>query len=230
MKPKHLLLVEDDAVSRGFLHHALESLTATVVDTAADAARALVLAREQSYALWLLDANLPDSSGEQLLRDLRALHLETPALCLTAEIDRERLDHLHAAGFSEVLQKPLTTVALLAAVRRALDADDSDVPVLDDARALQALGGNIAAMQALRMLFIAELPAQADTILRAVAAGDADAARAELHRLKASCGFVGSARLLHAVRALSDAPHDRQRAQRFRDQIAEVLAAAQSRS
>ncbi len=233
MNPNRLLLVEDDAISRGFLNHALESLTATVVDTANDAAHALALAREHSYALWLLDANLPDSSGEQLLHDLRALHPDVPALCLTAEVQRERLDRLQAVGFAEVLQKPLSILALHAAVRRALGAiapsDDRDALVWDDVRALQALGGNVSTMRALRGLFVAELPTQAETILRAVAAGDADGAYAEMHRLKASCGFVGSARLLDAVRGLHEAPLDPERAQHFREQVAEVLAAAQSR-
>ncbi len=233
MKPIRLLLVEDDAVSRGFLNHALESLHATVVDTVANAAQALLLVREQAYALWLLDANLPDASGEQLLRDLRALGADVPALCLTAEVQRERLDQLRAAGFIEVLQKPLAIAALHAAVRRALGATASTdrhgvALVWDDAQALRALGGSSTAMRAMRALFVAELPAQAEAILRALAAGDTTSARAELHRLTASCGFVGSARLLDTVRALYAAPHDPPSVERFREQVTDALVSAQS--
>jgi len=236
MNPVRLLLVEDDAVSGGFLTHALQSLPATVVDTAINAAQALAYAhsREQSHALWLLDANLPDASGEQLLGELHELRPEVSALCLTAEVDEERLGQLRAAGFLEVLQKPLTIAALHAAVRRALGSvhpgDPSDAPVWDDAQALQALGGNAAAMHAMRGLFVAELPIQAAAILRAVAAGDTNTVRAELHRLKASCGFVGSPRLFDAVRVLFDAPDNPQYAERFREQVASALAAAQSLS
>jgi len=233
MNPIRLLLVEDDAVSRGFLTLALQSMPATVVDTANDAAQALAQAREQSHALWLLDANLPDASGEQLLGALRELRPDVPALCLTAEVQPERLDRLRAAGFAEVLQKPLAMATLHAAVRRVLGAwhrahDDS--MVWDDARALQALGGNAAAMEAMRGLFVAELPVQCKAILRAIAAGNADAVRAELHRLKASCGFVGSLRLLDAVHALSDSPDDPRRAEQFQAEVAAALATAQSRS
>jgi len=139
---------------------------------------------------------------------------------------------LRMAGFAEVLQKPLAIATLRAAVRRVLGmrhpAPHGGM-VWDDARALNALGGNSAAMQAMRGLFVAELPAQCDAILRAIAAGDADAVRAELHRLKASCGFVGSQRLLDAVRALSDAPDDPRRAERFQAEVAAALAGAQSR-
>lgn len=233
MNPLRLLLVEDDAVSLGFLEHALQSLPGTIVDTAIDAARALVLVREHAHALWLLDANLPDASGEQLLRDLRALRANVPALCLTAEMQHERLQGLRAAGFVEVLQKPLAIATLHGAVRRALGASAparGEPPVWDDAQALLALGGNVAVMRAMRALFVAELPKQAETVLCAFATGDADAARAELHRLKASCGFVGSARLLDAVRALSDAPLDSMRAQHFRGQVAAALATDQPES
>ncbi|HEV2606628.1 MAG TPA: response regulator [Xanthomonadaceae bacterium] len=233
MNPIRLLLVEDDAVSRGFLTLALQSMPATVVDTANDAAQALAHSREQAHALWLLDANLPDASGEQLLGALRELHPGVPALCLTAEAQPERLDQLRAAGFAEVLQKPLAIAPLHAAVRRVLgtrhhQAVHGNSMVWDDAQALQALGGNAAAMQAMRGLFVVELPVQCSAILHAIAAGDTDAVRAELHRLKAGCGFVGSLRLLDAVRALSDAPDDPQRAEQFHAEVAAALAAAQS--
>jgi CheY-like chemotaxis protein len=233
MNPVRLLLVEDDPVSRAFLNHALESLPAAVVDAASDAAQALTLVHEQAHALWLLDANLPDASGERLLRDLRALRTNVPALCLTAEVDPERLDRLHAAGFMAVLHKPLSIAALHRAVRHALDPGASaqdEAPVWDDAQALLALGGNAATMHAMRALFVSELPAQSAIVLRALAAGDAQTARAELHRLKASCGFIGSVRLLGAVRALADTPHDRLCIERFRAQVAAALAAAQSES
>ncbi|MEO8743604.1 MAG: response regulator [Lysobacteraceae bacterium] len=232
MNPLHLLLVEDDAVSRGFLNHALQSMPSTVVDTANDAAQAIAIVRDHIHVLWLLDANLPDASGEQLLHDLRALRPNIPALCLTAEVQRERLDGLRAAGFVDVLQKPLSIAVLHAAVRAAVDGNaspssDQQAQVWDDAQALVALGGNAAAMHAMRTLFVAELPGQAETIARAIAHGDADTVRAQLHRLKASCGFVGSLRLLDAVRGLHDMPLDAERARYFQEQTALVLAATQ---
>jgi CheY-like chemotaxis protein len=231
MNPVHLLLVEDDPVSRSFLAQALERLPARV-DAVADAAHAIALAARNDYALWLLDANLPDASGEQLLRGLRALRPRTAALCLTAEIQRERLDALGHAGFAEVLRKPLAVSALHDAVRRQLGvaqpttaSGEDDSLVWDDTQALRALGGNRDAMEALRELFVAELPVQADNIAHAIVAGDIDAVRTELHRLKAGCGFVGSVRLLAAVRALHDAPLDASRASGFHHAVQDVLVA-----
>jgi DNA-binding response OmpR family regulator len=234
MKPVRLLLVEDDAVSRGFLNLALGSMPATLVDLAFDAAQALTLARDHRHALWLLDANLPDASGEELLRELCALHRDVPALCLTAEVDPQRFENLRAAGFADVLNKPVAVVDLHRAVRAVLAANPPPIEdaasVWDDMQALQALGGNPAAVKAMRVLFATELPAQSEAILLAIATGDATKAQVELHKLKASCGFVGSLRLLDAVRALSAAPDDRGCIERFRAEVAAALAASADES
>jgi DNA-binding response OmpR family regulator len=230
MKPVRLLLVEDDAVSRGFLNLALGSMPATLVDLAYDATQAIALVRDHRHSLWLLDANLPDASGEDLLRDLREMHAGVPALCLTAEVDPQRCDRLRMAGFVEVLRKPVAVTQLHRAVRSALAAHplvgDDAHSILDDALALRALGGNAAAVQAIRGLFAKELPAQSQAILAALDAGDTTKAQAELHRLKASCDFVGSLHLLEAVRALSAASNDPGCIARFRAEVDAALAAS----
>ncbi|MBB5014366.1 Hpt domain-containing response regulator [Rehaibacterium terrae] len=212
-----LLLVEDDPVSGAFLTAALEALPA-IVDLATDAAQARRLARVQIHALWLIDANLPDGSGERLLADLRAgLHADAPsvpsALALTADPFPERHASLRAAGFAKVLTKPLDGETLRTAVLAQLAGDTSAPPrpdggPWDEARALAAAGGRIETVLALRQLFLTELPRQRSAIRQALAAGDATTAQATLHQLKAACAFVGATRLLDAVRALHATPAD----------------------
>lgn len=222
MNPVHLLLVEDDAVSRGFLTLALQSMPATVVDVASNGAQARDAVQTATHALWLLDANLPDARGEDLLAELRAVRPGVPALCLTAEAAPERWQSLHAAGFTHVTQKPLTIAELHAVVRRALarPATAAAAATWDDAAALSALGGNAAALAAMRGLFRAELPVQSTRIIDALGAGRIDEALAGLHMLKASCGFVGCLPLLAAIRALATAPTDAEALQQFRIQVA----------
>ena len=60
------LLVEDDIISRGFFKAALETLPADV-DTADSLASALARAEPGAHDLWLIDVNLPDCNGAQLL-------------------------------------------------------------------------------------------------------------------------------------------------------------------
>lgn len=208
-----ILLVEDDPASRLFLAGALEAMPATVVaaGSMAEALRQVVGA--PAFDLWLVDANLPDGSGASLLRELRALAQATPALAHTASAEREALDALLAAGFAEVLVKPLPASALQATVSRVLGLHGpvrvaeppmrcGKLPVWDDAAAAVALGGDPAHVAALRSLFLAELPAQRGAVLDAFERGDDATAAAGLHRLQASCGFVGAARLAAAVESL----------------------------
>lgn len=219
-----LLLLEDDPVSAAFLATALEALPARV-DIAATLAEAEPL-RDAGHALWLFDANLPDGTGSQLLARWRAHGLATPALAHTADPRPEERDALIGAGFAEVLRKPLGVAQLQAAVRQALqgsetaetmthgaprdDDDGAASPIWNDAVALRALNGNAALVETMRGLFHGELPAVRMRIADALARADADAVRAELHKLQASCGFVGASRVLAAVMALHDAPLSRE--------------------
>jgi DNA-binding response OmpR family regulator len=204
-----LLLLEDDPVSRAFLFEVLVALPASV-DCAETCASAGSMARANAYALWLFDANLPDGGGADLLGRLRASGLTTPAIALTAESFRERLDALSAAGFVQVLQKPIAAADLRTAIRGLLEgtASAESIPeqataLWDESRALAAVGGKIETAHALRELFLSELPGQIESVRRAFAASDHAGVRDHLHRLKASCGFVGASRLLVAVNRLS---------------------------
>ena len=211
--PPRVLLVEDDSASRMFLAGALEAVPATVVATGTVAEARRRVADLPAFDLWLVDANLPDGTGAGLLRELRALDRATPALAHTASHERDALDALLAAGFAEVLVKPLSAAVLQANVRRVLGLAGTvrvaeppprcgKLPVWDDAAAATAIGGEPAHVAALRALFLAELPKQRAGVLDALDRGDTATAAAELHRLQAGCGFTGAARLGAAVDAL----------------------------
>lgn len=224
-----ILLVEDDATSAQFLAAAASALPAHVEIVASLASARAAIAKDV-FDLWLMDANLPDGSSTVLLAELRAQGLRMPALAHTAAHDRSAREALEAAGFDAVLVKPLPAAALREALRDALRAAPASQagssvqtqsspssrsspsgqgeapPIWDDAIALAALGGNATHVQALRGLCLGELPAAGRDVRAAADAGDIAAMQATLHRLRASCGFVGATRLDHAVRALQDAP------------------------
>lgn len=221
-----LLLVEDDPVSATFLHDAAAALPAWV-DIAANIADAMALAGPQSHDLFLIDANLPDGRGETLLQGLRERGIDTPALAHTAARDAAMRDRLLDAGFVDVFCKPLGVDELHDVLRRQLGLPPPTCgkrPDWDDGAALAALGGERAHVDAMRDLFLKELPGQRQRIDAAAASGDEAAVRAELHRLAASCGFVGAARLAQAVRGLQDSPQDAQQLQRFGFAIDDLLA------
>ncbi len=204
MKPR-LLLVEDDSVSCSFMVAVLQALPAEI-----DAAGSVTTALDQKgfYDLWLLDANLPDGSGVELLGQLRARFPATPALAHTADDSLALHAQLRAAGFDEVLVKPFTALQLRQTVERLLrpvpgdslragDADGSSAafPLWDQATALAALNGNEEHVATLRRMFLEELGRQHDEIQASLQNGSQEVAKKVLHQLKASSGFVGAMRL-----------------------------------
>jgi len=230
--PPRILLVEDDPVSQAFLAAAIEAFPA-IVDRAGSLAAARDLAAGHVHALWLVDANLPDGRGADLLAQLRVDFPDTPALAHTASQERHALDALVDAGFLEVLVKPLSPQCLRAAIGRVLGvaavapmATGPKLPSWDDAAALSALNGQQEHVQALRKLFLDELPAQRRSIATAAANGDPTTMRSTLHRMRASCGLVGAARLDAAVRTLESNPQCAAALQRFDDAAGDLLLPA----
>lgn len=224
------MLVEDDPISQGFFQATLESLPARV-DTAGSLADAVQLAGTTHHDLWLIDVNLPDGSGTDLLRRLRHSHPGIPALAHTADGGVAAHGELLAAGFSETLVKPLTPESLLKAVRRTLArggdagslASENRVTDWDETAALAALNGQRGHLLALRELFLAELPGTRDAVVSALQQHDETALRGQLHRLQASCGFVGATRLGRAVRQLHRDPASPQAQSQFSDAVAALL-------
>ncbi|WP_193312652.1 MULTISPECIES: response regulator [Xanthomonas] len=225
-----LLLVEDDPISRAFFDATLQALPARV-DLADSVASALARAQTQAHDLWLIDANLPDGSGSDLLRQLQRQRPGTLGLAHTADTSATVRAQLLDAGFADVLLKPLSTERLLQSVRRLLargrlgGTAGTAEPTLDwdETTALAALNGERAHLIALRELFLAELPGTRDAVASALQLSDDQAVRSHLHRLQASCGFVGAARLARAVRQLHGDPASSQARHQFSEAVAALL-------
>lgn len=229
-----LLLVEDDAISRNFMQATLESLPAQV-DHAGSLASALALYAK--HDLWLLDANLPDGSGIQLLHALRARSPDVPALAHTADDSAVLHTALVAAGFADVLVKPLGAMQLLDAVRRILGspatarlrvsesaATSPAVLLWDERTALAALNGNLEHVATLRKLFLDELLQQQNRIILALQRGNEAAAMHELHQMKASSGFVGALRLNAAAARLEKSLADARAIEEFNTTVADTFS------
>ncbi|WP_372013061.1 response regulator [Pseudoxanthomonas sp. 10H] len=220
--PPRILLVEDDTISQAYFRAVLEALPATV-DAVASQACAVARADAVRHDLWLVDLTLPDGSGVDLLGRLQARWPQSPpALAHTADADPAvRLPALQA-GFRDVLVKPLATAELAAAVRNAL-AEAGGLPDWDNAAAAAALNHDPANVQALRRLFLDELPGARDEVISSARRGDAGGLRARLHRLQAGCGLVGARRLGAAVELLRRTPESRIALERFDSAARDLL-------
>ena len=110
------------------------------VRTATNANQGLFLARTELFNLYLLDNWLPDMSGVELCREIRAFDANTPIIfCSGAAYDSDRQEAL-AAGAQVYLVKPMgltnlrDTVAqlILQAEMRSLEAKTAELAAVND--------------------------------------------------------------------------------------------------
>jgi two-component system, cell cycle response regulator CtrA len=110
-----ILLVEDDpTTSRSIemmLTHA--NLNVFCTDLGEDG---IDLAKLYDYDLILLDLNLPDMSGHEVLRQLRLARIETPILILTGADDTESKIKGFGFGADDYLTKPFHREELVARI------------------------------------------------------------------------------------------------------------------
>ena len=120
---RHILLVDDDAVLSASLAEQLAQDGAYVVVAAASAAEARKLARENLYAVAIIDQTLPDGAGDALARELKNQGFDAPVLLLAdPEMPSPAGDHI---------AKPFRLADLLAKLNQHLSrhAASDDTPV-----------------------------------------------------------------------------------------------------
>lgn len=125
-----MLLVEDDDTLRGLVQRTLEA-RAYRVRPAGTVTEAVAAVRREAPAVLLLDINLPDGSGWDVLRTLRAQGQHIPTVVVSAApVSRAHLNEYRAAAY---LPKPFPLETLLAAMERLTRVPPA--PVRADGRA-----------------------------------------------------------------------------------------------
>jgi two-component system, OmpR family, KDP operon response regulator KdpE len=123
-----VLLVDDDATLRQTLGIGLRAAGHEVV-TAGDGRTAMQALREDHPDIVVLDLGLPDLSGIEVLRGLRAWST-LPVVVLSARAESSEKVEALDLGADDYVTKPFGMEELLARVRAAARRAGSDVPVL----------------------------------------------------------------------------------------------------
>ena len=122
-----LLLEDDEALGRGICM-ALETPSCTVTHCST-CLQAINILQGIVFDLLILDINLPDGSGLELLRTLRQNGTSTPAILLTAnDLELDEVTGLEA-GADDYITKPFSLAVLRARVNAQLRRS---VPVKQD--------------------------------------------------------------------------------------------------
>lgn len=125
--PRKILIVDDLATNRIILKVKLHAACHDTLQ-ASTGETAIQIARDEQPKLILLDMMLPDISGIEVCKRLRAdpqtKHI--PIVVITASFERESRLAALEAGANEFLTKPLNEVILLARIRSLLRAEETE--------------------------------------------------------------------------------------------------------
>jgi two-component system nitrogen regulation response regulator NtrX len=119
----HILVVDDEADIRKLLEEILREEDYAVASTGT-ASEALVLLRDVSYDVMLLDIWLPDRDGLEVLNEIRALETDNKpeVIIISGHGTIETAVRATKLGAFDFLEKPLSLERTLIVVKNAIDA------------------------------------------------------------------------------------------------------------
>ena len=122
-----VLLIEDEKKQSEFIQRALEQ-DYYKVDVLYDGKEALDRIEVRDYDLIIVDLQLPQVSGVEIVKRIRELKLKTPVLVLTANDDTSMKVTNLDNGADDYLTKPFALDELLARVRALLRREATPIP------------------------------------------------------------------------------------------------------
>ncbi|MGH7467597.1 MAG: response regulator transcription factor [Longimicrobiales bacterium] len=114
-----ILLIEDDAAVAETVRRSLAN-EGHAADLAPDGQTARSHAHSNAYDAILLDLNLPDASGFDLIGDLRRSHPTVPVVMLTGRSSKEDVVHGFEVGADDYITKPFDVRELLARLQAVI--------------------------------------------------------------------------------------------------------------
>jgi DNA-binding NtrC family response regulator len=116
---RRILIVDDEEDLRTLLGHVLTS-AGYQIDTAADGETALKLLQKQKFDLALLDIQMPNLNGIQVLKYLHQHLPSTKAIMLTGYADLKHAMEAKEFGARDFIGKPYKLEDILSTVERVL--------------------------------------------------------------------------------------------------------------
>jgi signal transduction histidine kinase/DNA-binding response OmpR family regulator/CHASE3 domain sensor protein len=209
LKNKSLLLVDDDSFNVKLTSMILERW-GVEVDAALSGAEALELIGRKEYDLVLTDIHMPDMSGIDFTKKIRALpdinKASVPVIAITANIMKDELDHFMKSGMDDYVLKPYRETELFQKLAGQLgfdsvaltpDApeDEPDFPrgeIDFDLRDIKRFsGGNKKTMAVILNSFINENKRNIQTLELSLANSDYSTIAALAHKMLTSYGHLG---------------------------------------
>jgi len=120
-RPHGILVAEDDAQVRRISTFVLSD-AGYQVDAAEDGAVAWDRLQLKSYDLLITDHNMPNMSGIELIKKVRAARMALPVILISGTMPEDELKAHAWLQINATLPKPCDIVKLLRTVKEVLDA------------------------------------------------------------------------------------------------------------
>jgi len=207
--PQTVLYIEDNPSNVKLVEAILARRPEVTLLVATQGGLGLELAREHRPTVVLLDLNLPDMSGEQVLQRMRGDErtADLTVVILSADATPGQIARLRRAGADDYLAKPFDIEQFLAvidggtpAVAATEPGDGADAGPLrpDRVTKLRRLYPEDGALREFVDLFLADMTARIDGLQSAARARDAPAVWQAAHAMRGSSSIAGA----HRVQAL----------------------------
>lgn len=114
----HILIVDDSSAMRAYVRAALEGERPAEVSEATSGFEALRLLPRQKFDVVIVDINMPNINGLELISFMRKseTHRTTPLLIISTEASPRDRERALSLGANAYLAKPFTSEQLLQAV------------------------------------------------------------------------------------------------------------------
>ena len=119
-----ILLLEDDQILCASLKEFLE-LEGYTVDVAHRGPEVFDLTFDETYDLYILDINVPEVDGFDVLSSLKDSGDETPAIYITALTDINSISKGFEIGADDYIKKPFDPEELVIRIKRKYHKEDS---------------------------------------------------------------------------------------------------------
>jgi two-component system chemotaxis response regulator CheY len=122
-KNMKILIVDDFSTMRRIIRNILKQLEFINVEEAEDGSIAFEKLKEADYDLLITDWNMPNMTGLDLLKEIRANEKlkNLKVLLVSAEAEKENIIQAAQAGANEYVVKPFTAVILEQKINKIFD-------------------------------------------------------------------------------------------------------------
>ncbi len=203
----HLLLAEDNEMSREIIHSLLKG-SAINIDDARNGKEAIALfnANPGKYDLILMDIHMPRMDGHDATRQIRKTDSRIPIIALTANAMREDVEKSNAAGMNDHISKPIDVNVLYFDLLKYIHPKKEyeklqqstrplQIPDLinaDTHKALSFMGNDQDFYIEMLRSFIANYKNSDEKLRRLLSAQQFEEAERFLHTLKGLAGTIGA--------------------------------------